>query len=131
MRQIMIVTAALVTAVVGAVYLGSGEVATLTTVGEDGSRVETPLWVVEIDQTYYLRSGSPDAGWLARLERYPQVELEVGGVKRGYRARRLGSEQERAVVNRAMAEKYGVADAVVGLLFDHSDAIPVRLKPAG
>lgn len=133
MRQIMILAALAILVILCAVkILGRGEVVTITTVSTTGGKHDTPLWIVEIDGKLYLRAGSPKARWLARLENESQIGLKRDRVTRTLHARALRDDRaSRTAVNRAMAEKYGLADRVVGFLVDHEQSVPIVLRAPG
>ncbi len=103
----------------------SGEVVVLSTASPDGSTHQTRLWVVEHDGSSWLRSGSPQAGWFARLQCHPEVSVERNGA--GFTATAAPDATERTAVNKLMREKYGWADQFIALMFGRDDAIPVRL----
>jgi hypothetical protein len=131
-RQIMLVFAAVIAITVGAAeILGRGEVVDVTTVAPNGITRETPLWIVEVAGDLYLRAGSPNALWLARIENDPLIWLETGGVRQSFEALPLRDDRSvRTSVNRAMAEKYGLADTLVGLLVDPDRSVPILIRPA-
>jgi hypothetical protein len=113
-----------------------GEVATLSTVAPDGRDQETQVWVVDGEalpgassDAVFLRAHSRRAGWLARLEAVPEVELVRDGEARPYRAQVDESASLREPLNRAMAQKYGVADRLLALVVDPAASVPVRLVP--
>lgn len=57
-----------------------GEVVTVHTHGADGEWETTPLWIVDLDNTSYLRAGTPEgSGWFTRLQANPDVRLERAG----------------------------------------------------
>jgi hypothetical protein len=122
--------------VFGVLILPEGEVATLSTVAADGAEFETQVWVVEGDGlpqadagVVFLRAGSPDSAWLARLRARPQVELARGEKLRAYVAVPEDDAALRERVNLAMAEKYGIADRLIALVFDRRRSTPIRLVP--
>jgi hypothetical protein len=104
-----------------------GETVILRTVDSSGGE-ETRLWVVDREGASWLRSAS-DHGWFQRLQANPDVELKRRGRWSRFRAVASESEAERAIVNRLMAEKYGIADSIIGGVFDHSMPVVVRLEP--
>jgi len=120
---------------VGAVVLGSrfgvdeGEVVTLTTVTPDGARYDTQLWIVERPDGLWLRSGSPNAHWLARLRAEPRVEVRRGDTLLYFDAVPADDPVVREDVNRRMAEKYGRADRWLAWLIDRSRSVPIHLEP--
>jgi hypothetical protein len=122
--------------VVGVLLVPEGEVATLSTLAADGVEHETQVWVVEGDGlpddaagVVFLRAGSPDASWLARLRARPEVALERGEERRAYLAVPESDAALRERVNRAMAAKYGVADRLIAFVFDQRRSTPIRLVP--
>ena len=69
--------------------------------------------------------------WLARIENNPQIWLEMGGVRQRFEALPLRDDRSvRTSVNRAIAEKYGLADTLVGLLVDPDRSVPILIRPA-
>jgi hypothetical protein len=123
--------AAIAFVVVGVSWVDEGEVVTLTTVDVDGRRSVTGLWVVEIDGRTYLRAGSPKAKWLERLRAHPNVVLTRGGVAQEVRATPIEDAALRNAVSWAMREKYGLIDAVLVRIIDHSRAVPILVEPLG
>jgi hypothetical protein len=84
------------------------------------------LWAMWLLVT---RLVSRRAGWLARLQAAPQVELARQGEVRPYRAEVGDPDALREPLNRAMAAKYGAADRLLALLIDPAISVPVRLVP--
>jgi len=115
--------------VVGVLWVDEGEVVTLATVDQHGRHALTGLWIVELDGRTYLRAGSPDASWLKRLRTRPLVELTRGGVTRTVRATPIDDAAVRIAVSWAMREKYGLVDAVLVRIIDHSQAVPILVEP--
>ncbi len=106
-----------------------GEVVTLHTRGADAEWETTPLWIVEIDGSEYLRAGQPEgSGWVTRLRANPEVRLERDGQLREVRLIADGSQLQ--LVNQKMSERYGWADDFVGLMGDRSGSLPFRIEPA-
>ena len=121
--------------VLGVALLPEGEVATLSTFGADGTSHETQVWVVDSNGSFggshgelFLRTG-PRTRWLARLRARPQVDLERGGETHAYTAVVEESPDVRERVNRAMAEKYGFPNRLLGRIYDPASSVPVRLVP--
>jgi len=106
----------------------SGEVVVLSTLNDDGKPEETRLWIVDIEDTQYLRAGQPGSGWFARLQATPRVALARGEARGAYDA--VPEPERRDEVNALMRRKYGWADQFIELLFGREDAIPVGLQPA-
>jgi hypothetical protein len=122
--------------VLSVLMVPEGEVATLSTYAADGRDQSTQVWLVDGEElpgaspdAIFLRAHSRRAGWLARLQAAPQVELARQGEVRPYRAEVGDPDALREPLNRAMAAKYGVADRLLALLVDPAISVPVRLVP--
>ena len=105
----------------------SGEVVVLTTSDAEGNAHETRVWIVDRDDTQWLRSGAEVQGWYVRLSAQPRVEVLRGETSATYSA--IPAPEERDAINELMLEKYGWADQLIGALFGRDDAIPIRLNP--
>lgn len=103
-----------------------GEVATLHTSDVAGRHFENSVWVAEDGRDLWIRAERPTSQWLDRVVNQPIVELERGGRRERYRA--IPSAHRRSHVNALMAQRYGWADWLVGLVQDRGDALPVRLE---
>ncbi len=107
----------------------SGEVVVVTTQSADGTPATTRLWVVDREGQAFLRAGSPQAQWYGRIEANPTITVERNGVAASYRA--VPSPDDTAAVNELMAQKYGWADAYIGVMFSRDDSMAIRLDPPG
>ena len=129
MRHAMLGFALLVVGIVGAaLWMGEGEVVTLTTVDAEGHRFETELWIADYAGHLYVR-GAPDRAWVTRLQRQPLVELEGAGRSGSYRARTVRDAAVTAAVEAAMLEKYGAAERVAEAVFEPREFLAIRLDP--
>ena len=99
----------------------------LTTTSEGGRDHHTKLWVIEDHGQLWIRSGQESSEWFVRLKAKPRVSLERAGDKRDYRAIVVPKQRDR--INRLMAERYGWADALIGIVRDSSATQPIRLDP--
>jgi hypothetical protein len=119
-------------AVIGALLVDEGEIVALET-REDGRTFVTQLWIVDLDDVRYLRSGRPDTEWLARLRVSPDVELrspdaaDVPALH--YRALPIHDAQVRDRVNRAMTDKYGFSDVIWSWVVDRTSSVAIELQP--
>lgn len=104
-----------------------GEVVVLTTSGEGGKPHHTSLWVVDDHKQIWLRAGMPDSAWFERLKATPHVTLEREGVIKNYRAVPIPKQRER--INALMAERYGWADRLIGIMRNAEETVPIRLDP--
>lgn len=104
-----------------------GEVVVLTTYAKGGNPHQTKLWVVDDNRQVWLRAGQSDSEWFRRLSANPSVSLERDGSSTEYRAVVVPKQRER--INRLMAERYGWADQLIGLVRNEDETQPVRLDP--
>ncbi len=107
-----------------------GEVVVLTTQDASGAPRETRLWVVDDAGSMWLRAGQARNAWLRRLQANPSVRVERAGQVGNYRAVPVAEDAARLRVHELMAEKYGWADHLIGLIRDGAASIAVRLDPA-
>jgi hypothetical protein len=99
----------------------------VTTVDAAGEAVETRLWIVDYQDSGWLRAGTPGAGWFARLQANPNVSVERGATVADYTA--VPVAEEIVAVNALMMDKYGWAESYIGLFFSRAESVPIRLDP--
>ena len=116
--------------VLGTWLVDEGEIVELSTRDAKGREQVTELWVVDLPSGTWLRAGSPDVRWLARVRSTPEVVLERDEEKRHYRAVPDEAADLRDQINRAMREKYGATDRLWGRVSDRRLTVPVRLVPS-
>lgn len=102
-----------------------GEVVLLETLDERGNSFRTKVWVVDIHREPWLRAGDPEATWVKRIERNPDVFLVRDGERTRLRAEIATWETDR--INYAMREKYGYADQLISLIHDPGTVLAIRL----
>ncbi len=130
MKQVLLGLVAAVLFFVALVMAASelgGEVVRLRTTGTDGSQRETSLWIVEDEGALWLRAGQPGAAWLQQIREQPKVRLERAGATQPYRAVVVPGRHEH--INSLMAEKYGWAEQVIGVIHDDTAVMAIRLDP--
>jgi len=121
---------AIVLMVVGVTWIDEGEVITITTVDDEGHGSPTGLWIVDVGSSSYLRAASPGVRWLARIRQHPEIRLERNGVIRRFHAKPIDDPAIAIAVNWAMRQKYGLIDAILVRLIDHSGAVPILVEPS-
>jgi hypothetical protein len=107
---------------------GGREVIVLRTQNEDGSWLETRLWIVddESEGVSWLH-GDARSRWQRNLAARPVVEVTRAGETHGYRATPVPGPHPR--IHELMREKYGVADVWVRFVGgDGETTTPVRLE---
>ena len=83
--------------------------------------------MVDDHKQIWIRSGQDSSSWFVRLKAQPRVTLERDGVSASYRAVVVPKQRDR--INALMAERYGWADSLIGLVRDTSATQPIRLDP--
>jgi uncharacterized iron-regulated membrane protein len=111
------------------VALEGSDVANLRTARADGEWRETHVWVVEEGESLWVEAATPERAWLLDIEANPLVEVERAESSASYRASPAPGPGARDQLRAALHEKYGWADAWVGLFQDTSRAVAVRLDP--
>ena len=130
---------AIVAALVGAVAFGivtwvaleGREVVVLRTHEADGTTRDTRTWIAEEDGVLFVEAAHAERPFYRQLLADPRVEVVAAdGAVRAYRATPVANPDGHRHIRRLLAEKYGWADAWVGLLQDTSGSLEVRLEPA-
>jgi hypothetical protein len=115
--------------VLAAFSLDEGEIVTLVSLDANGMEHDTQLWFVRIDGVLFLRASTPRVGWLRRVTDSGRITVERNDVRAVFDVTRSDDPITRALVNRAMARKYGLADRVWALVSNRSESVPLRLTP--
>jgi len=130
LRQIILILGILLAVVaIGSGWIDEGEVVQLTTTDARAHEHETDLWIVDVEGRRYVRADLAGADWLERLRAHPEAGLRRDGVQERVSARPVDDPAVREAVARAMAEKYGFVDDLVGILRDEDAVVPVILEP--
>jgi hypothetical protein len=102
------------------------EVIVLRTEGDDGTWLESRLWIVDDAGASWLHGG--DSRWMRNLKARPVVELVRGGEARRHRAEVVPGPHPR--IDELLRAKYGLADRWVRFLGpDGESTAAVRLEP--
>lgn len=130
---VRLVTFALVLAAgfIASVYIASeygGEVVVLHTL-QGNDEETTHLWVVDDSGFAWLRSGTPESGWLRRIGANPEVTVERAGQTYQFRAVPVREPMVRDRIHALMRDKYGLADQLISTIRDGDLSVPVRLDP--
>ena len=104
----------------------TGEVVVLTTVEQaSGDTATTRLWVVEHDNTFWLR-GSAQSGWTQRaLSQNIPLQLERDGITNTYTV--TSAPAQVGTVNELMRQKYGWRDQFISLMAPREASVVLRL----
>ena len=114
-------------AVVTWLALESQEVALLRTTSPTGSTRETRVWVAREGALLWVEAATPERVWYRDILRDPNIELDLEGGPRPFLAEPFPGPEGHAKIRSLLRQKYGWADAWVGLLQDTSASIAVRL----
>jgi hypothetical protein len=85
------------------------------------------LWVVEDQQSLWIRAESRRRLWLDQLRENPLVELTRSGRTIAYRANPFDDPNSQVYVDKMFRDKYGRADQLRGLVMPR-DSVPIRLE---
>jgi hypothetical protein len=102
-----------------------GEVVKIETYDVRGRKLETSVWIAQMQGDLWLRGGDPEAAWVQRLHKEPEIYVTRKGVRTKYRGEIV--EDYAREINEAMREKYGRADLVVSTIHDSDEVVAVRL----
>lgn len=110
--------------------LESSGVAVLQTRAPDGSRRSTHVWFAEPNGELWLEAGSPENSWYLDIQRDPLVSFSTPERSGHYLAQPVEGRGAHDEVRSLLRRKYGLRDWWVGLLFDTSQSVAVRLAPS-
>ena len=104
------------------------EVIVLRTQNEDGSWLESRLWIVDDGEVSYLH-GDARSRWERNLAARPEVEVKRAGETRAYLATQVPGPHPR--IDELLRAKYGFADVWVRFVAgDRETTTVVRLQAA-
>ena len=109
--------------------LESGGVAVVGTRAPDGSTRSTHVWFAEPDGELWLEAGTPTNAWYLDVQRDPQVSFRSEDRSGQFTAQLIAEPGAHETIRALLREKYGVRDGWIGLLFDTSHSVAVRLVP--
>lgn len=105
------------------------EVVVLRTWMPDGGRRQTRTWIADADGAEWVEAANPERLFLLDLRRDPRVELKRGGRDEERVATVIEGDGGHRRIRSLLRERYGVADAWIGLLADTSRSVAIRLDP--
>ena len=105
------------------------EVVVIRTRGNDGSLRETRIWIAEEDGSWWLEAASPESAWYRDVIIEPRVEIVRGDRAVPARVTPIPGPEGHRKIRRLFRQKYGLADAWIGLIQDGSRSIAVRAEP--
>ncbi|RIK91091.1 MAG: hypothetical protein DCC71_25230 [Proteobacteria bacterium] len=109
------------------VALEGGDVGELRTRSPEGGWRTTRVWWAEHDGALWVEAATQERPWLVDLQVDSRVELDRGASTTAWRAIPVPGQEAHDRVRALLREKYGWADAWIGLVQDTSRSIPIRL----
>jgi hypothetical protein len=113
--------------------LESSGVAVLETQSADGSVRSTHVWYAEPDGELWVEAGTPENGWFVDVHEDPMVSFSTPERSGEYVAEKIPGDDTHLRIRGLLREKYGFRDWWIGVLFDTSHSVAVRLisQPSG
>ena len=119
--------------VIGALLLDEGQVVTLVT-HEDGREYKTQVWIVAVEESFYVRSNQSDSEWLERIDSDPKVGIkwrdQIQEEVVPFQVRRVRDAALSDRVSGLLARKHGFADRVRSFFVDRQESVVLELVPA-
>ena len=109
--------------------LEASDVAVLETQRPDGATRTTRVWHVSHEGEIWLEAGTPESPWLHDVEAAPRVSLTIDGRSTEYLSEVVRDPSGHDTIRSLLRKQYGLRDWWVGLLFDTSRSVAVRLLP--
>ncbi len=110
--------------------LESGGVAIIETRTADGSARSTHVWYAEPNGELWVEAGTPENGWFVDIGLNRRVTFATEGASESYVAETIPGKVAHQRIRNLLREKYGVRDWWIGVIFDTTRSIAVRLVPA-
>lgn len=108
--------------------LEGGEVVVLHTRTTSGEWRTTRVWVADDEGMPLLEVAEPQRPFYLDLLDQPEVRLERAGSLQTYRAVVLPQPHGHELIRSRLRQKYGWADAWIGLLADTTQSLAIRLE---
>ena len=128
-RRIAAVVALIVLGVVLLTWwaLEWSSVAVLETQSADGTVRSTHVWYAEPDGEIWIEAGTPENGWYVDVQEDPVVSFSTPERSSEYVAQIIPGHEAHLRIRDLLREKYGFRDWWIGVLFDTSQSVPVRM----
>jgi hypothetical protein len=106
-------------------------VADVQTTRSDDTVRTTHVWYVQRDGETLLEAGTPENGWFVDALRDPNIVIvEPPALAGRYTIEVLANPDGHERIRASMRAKYGWRDRWIGMVFDTSRSVEVRLLPA-
>ena len=111
--------------------LESGGVGILESQTGDGTTRMTHVWFVETDEALWVEAGTPQNPWFVDIQENPAIALTTFDRPDEYIAEIVPGESAHREIRSRLREKYGFRDWWIGVIFDTSQSVAVRMIPPG
>ncbi len=102
-------------------------VAVLETQSADGGVRSTHVWYAEPDGELWIEAGTPENGWYVDVQEDPMVSFSTPERSGEYVAQIIPGHKAHLRIRRLLREEYGFRDWWIGVLFDTSQSVAVRM----
>jgi len=117
-----------VLAAVTLVALEGSEVVVIQTVDDAGALRSTRTWIADEDGDAWIEAANAERPFLRDIRERPAIALTRGQLVLRCHATPSPNPEGHARIRRLLAQKYGWADAWIGMLTDTSGSLAVRLE---
>lgn len=114
--------------------LEAGGVAIVETEMADGTQRRTHVWFAQPNGELWVEAGTPENGWYVDVQVQPLLSLSIpkqdmdGRELSGtYLAERIVGDEAHDRIRSLLREKYGFRDWWIGVIFDTTQSVAVRL----
>ena len=107
--------------------LECNNVAVLETQSADGGVRSTHVWYAEPDGELWIEAGTPENGWYVDVQQDPMVSFSSPERSGEYVAQPIPGDEAHLRIRGLLRKKYGFRDRWIGVLFDTSQSVAVRM----
>ena len=105
------------------------EVVVVHTTDAAGTPRPTRTWIADDNGFSWIEAANPQREFYQHIVVHSDIEVERHGEVRRYHAVPIATPDGHRLIRRLLAEKYGFADAWIGLIADTSRSLAIRLEP--
>ena len=102
-------------------------VAILETQTADGGVRSTHVWYAEPDGELWVEAGTPENGWFVDIQKDATVSFHTPERSGKFIAEPIPGDDAHQRIRDLLREKYGLRDWWIGVLFDTSQSVAVRM----
>lgn len=102
-------------------------IAILETRSADGAVRSTHVWYAEPHGELWIEAGTPENDWYVDVQEDPRVSFSALERSGEYVAQTISGHEAHLRIRDLLREKYGFRDWWIGVLFDTSQSVAVRM----